>query len=358
MMMRAMGIGFRPLGLRALTRASSTASGIKSVGLVGLGATRASSTASGIKSVGLVGLGAMGLPMAENLMAAGFDLTCFDVDKSAVEHVASKGAKGASTAAEAAAGMDAVITMVPNDAVLREVTCHPEHGILRTMGAGAIHVSCSTVHPDTSRELAALHVAGKSAYVGAPIFARADGVAQRLASFVVGGDPAAVTSAMPLLEANSNGVFTFGTDPGAGNVVKLCGNYLIAATIQSCSEALSLAEKNGLDRADVMSMLNTTIFDCLIYRGYGDRVAQRSHVPGDPLVGPGFQLELGLKDVTLALDVAHKVKAPMPIASVLHDRFLAAAAKGRGKLDWSAVALNISEDSGVDVSAAASRSSK
>ena len=62
--------------------------------------------------------------------------------------------------------------------------------------------------------------------------------------------------------------------------------------------------------------------------------------------------------MTLALDVAHKVKAPMPIASMLHDRFLAAAAKGRGKLDWSAVALNISEDSGVDVSAAASRSSK
>ena len=100
-------------------------------------------------------------------------------------------------------------------------------------------------------------------------------------------------------------------------------------------------------------MLNSTIFDCLIYKGYGDRVARRSHVPGDPLVGPGFQLELGLKDVTLALDAAHKVQAPMPIASLLHDRFLAAAAKGRGQLDWSAVALSTSEDAGVDVSASA-----
>lgn len=72
-------------------------------------------------------------------------------------------------------------------------------------------------------------------------------------------------------------------------------------------------------------------------QGYGDRVAQRSHSPGAPLVGPGFQLDLGLKDITLALDVAHHVKAPMPFGSVLHDRFVAASAKGRGKMDWSAI---------------------
>lgn len=116
-------------------------------------------------------------------------------------------------------------------------------------------------------------------------------------------------------------------------------------------------------RQDVMSMLNSTIFDCLIfkvcscvqlkaqrylnyvcgrrYQGYGDRVAQRSHVPGEQLVGPGFQLDLGLKDITLALDVAHKVQAPMPFASVLRDRFLAATAKGRGTMDWSAIGAGL-----------------
>ena len=128
------------------------------------------------------------------------------------------------------------------------------------------------------------------------------------------------------------------------------GNFLIASTIESCAEALSLAEKSGLDRADVMTMLNSTIFDCLIYKGYGDRIARRSHVPGEPLVGPGFQLELGLKDVTLALDVAHKVGAPMPFASTLHDRFLGSLAKGRGQMDWSAIGLAVSEEAGVDVS--------
>ena len=311
---------------------------------------RASTKATPVKNVALIGLGAMGLPMLDNFIAAGYKMRVYDVNASAMKEAAAKGADGAASPAEAAAGADAVVTMVPNDSVLRKVTCVPETGILHAMRPGSVHVSCSTVHPDTSRELARLHATAGSAFIGAPIFARADGVARRLASFCVGGEAGAIAMARPLLEANANGIFEFGDDPGAGNVVKICGNYMIASTIQTCAEALSLAEKSGLDRQAVMRMLNTTIFDCLIYRGYGDRVAQRSHVPGEPLVGPGFQLELGLKDVTLACDVARQVQAPMPFATLLHDRFLAAAARGRGKLDWSAVALSASEEAGVDVS--------
>ena len=177
-----------------------------------------------IKKVGFVGLGAMGLPMVENLMAAGYDLKVTDIDKSAVAAAVAKGASAVSSPAEAANGVDAVITMVPNDEVLREVTCNPDTGVLSTLSKGAHHLSWSTVHPDTSRELAKLHDAAGSSFVGAPIFARADGVAARLASFVVGGKDSAVEACLPLMEANSNGIFRFGEDPGAGNVVKLCGN--------------------------------------------------------------------------------------------------------------------------------------
>ena len=191
---------------------------------------RMSIKSASIKSVGFVGLGAMGLPMCENLMAAGYDLKVTDIDKIAVAAAVSKGANRVNTPAEAASGVDAVITMVPNDEVLREVTCNPSTGVLSTLSKGALHVSCSTVHPDTSRHIARLHDAAGSAYVGAPIFARADGVAARLASFVVGGSNAAVDACLPLLEANSNGIFRFGEDPGAGNVVKLCGNCASRAT--------------------------------------------------------------------------------------------------------------------------------
>ena len=306
--------------------------------------------------VGFIGLGAMGQPMVANLLRTrAYRLKVFDVNPAIVSNVVAAHPNEPITAgkspAEVSTEADIVISMVPNDKVLREVVCDATNGILATFPKGGVHLSCSTVHPDTSRELASLHADAGSTYVGAPIFARADGVAQRLASFVVGGADASVEKVMPIMEANSNGIFRFGEDPGAGNVVKLCGNYMIACAIESCSEALSLAEKSGLKREDVMTMLNTTIFDCLIYRGYGDRVAQRKHIPGESdLVGPGFQLELGLKDVTLALDVAHKTQAPMPFASALHDRFLGSLARGRGQMDWSAIGLSVSEDAGVDVS--------
>ena len=88
-------------------------------------------------------------------------------------------------------------------------------------------------------------------------------------------------------------------------------------------------------------MLSGTIFDCLIYRGYGQRIAQRDHRPG------GFSLDLGYKDMALVRDTAQRSKVPMPFASLLHDRFLASVnKKGRKGLDWSAVALAISEEAG------------
>lgn len=215
-----------------------------------------------------------------------------------------------------------------------------------------VHVSCSTIHPYSAREFAEALARDGKKYVGAPIFARADAMAKKLCSFCVGGEDDAVEAVMPLLVANSvNKIYRFGTDPGAGNVTKLCGNFLIATTIESCAEACSLAEKYGVDRVEVMDMLSSTLFDCLIYNGYGKRVAARSHIPGQEMVGPGFQLDLGLKDVDHANDLAKKVKSPMPFASVLHDRFVAAQAKGRGKMDWSAIGLSVSEDAGIDVSA-------
>jgi 3-hydroxyisobutyrate dehydrogenase-like beta-hydroxyacid dehydrogenase len=167
-------------------------------------ARRGLATAS-VQRVGLVGLGAMGAPMCDNLMAAGYAMTVYDVNTSAVDAAVAKGASRAATPAATAEGADAVITMVPNDTVLRDVVCSPDSGLLKTLRPGGVHISCSTVHPDTSRELAGLHEAAGSSYVGAPIFARADGVAQRLASFCVGGEAGAVAAAMPLLEANSNG---------------------------------------------------------------------------------------------------------------------------------------------------------
>lgn len=299
------------------------------------------------KKVAFIGLGPM-CSHAAALLTAGAALAVFDIrNMNAIESLVEKGARAATSPRDAAMGADAVFSLVPDDAVLKQVVCDASSGLLGAFTG--VHISCSTIHPETARELAALHADVGSAYIGAPMFVRANG-AEALAAFAVGGAESAVAAVLPLLEQGGQEVYRFGEDPGAGNIVKLSGNFMIASAIESCAEALSMCEKSGLDRSKVMSMLNTTVFDCLVYKGYGDRVAKGQHASRGPS-SSGFQLDLGLKDVSLALDVAHKVQAPMPFASILHDRFLGAAARGRGKMDWTAIALSTREEAGIDLAA-------
>lgn len=306
-------------------------------------ATRRSFSSSS-NPIGFVGLGKMGAGMARNLALCGHEVVLFDVDAAVTSLVAESipGARAAASPADVAAQTSTVVSMVPNDACLNSVV-KASDGLLSAGSQQLLHISCSTVSPFTSRELSELGGGGYT-HVSAPVFARPDGIEAKQAYFPIsGGTDADRVRATELLSSTSPKAFNFGDDPGAANVVKLCGNYMIAASIQSLAESLALAENNGLDRVEVMEMLTSTIFDCLIYKGYGQRVAMRDHKPG------GFALELGLKDVTLVLDTAHHSKVPMPLGSVLHDRWLASFAKGRGAVDWSAVGLSVSEDSGVDV---------
>lgn len=253
-------------------------------------------------NIGFIGLGAMGSPMAVNiakLVEGCQTLFVYDVNATAVSETMEKAkteapnvsVQSVSSPQEMGTTCDIIVTMVPNDKILQHVCFDENVGFLAkgtSSSKGLVHISCSTVHPETSRSLAKRHEELGAQYVGAPVFARADGVAQRQASIVVGGSSEACQIAQPILDAMSLKVFHFGEDPGAGNVVKLCGNYMIAAAIQSSAEALSLAEKSGLDRVAVMEMLTSTIFDCLIYKGYGMRTAHRQHIPNQPMVGPGF----------------------------------------------------------------------
>ena len=304
-----------------------------------------SSTARSL--VGIIGAGKMGTAMTKNFVQAGLSVLAFDPVPEACSAVEAAGAEVASSAVDVAARAPLVITMLPNDAVLESVT----KDILPAMPRDSVHVSCSTVSPHTARSLADEHAAAGVRYVGAPVFARPDGVANKSGVFMLSGDKEGISRAVPILETTCHHTESFGDDPGAANVVKLSGNFMIAAAIESIGESLSLAEKNGLDREKVMGLFSSTIFDCLIYKGYGNRVAGRKHF--QDVDHPGFALELGLKDVSLVLDTAARSDTPMPIGSLLKDRYVAAKNKGRGDLDWSAIGLSISEDAGVDVRDAA-----
>ena len=290
--------------------------------------------------VTFIGLGAMGTPMARNLMTSGFSVTVFNRSPAPADRLAIEGARVASSSAASVNPGGIVVTMLANDQALEDVVLG-ESGILGPLGAGGLHISMSTVSPETSRRLAAAHTERGSLFLAAPVFGRPEAAAARKLWICQSGSKAAKARAQEILTAVGQGIHDFGEDPGAANVVKLSGNFLILSAIEAMAEALALAEKNGIDRMAVANLLGETIFACPIYQNYGRMLATRSYGPA------GFKLSLGMKDVRLVRDVAEAATLPMPLSDLLHARLLGSLAKGRENLDWTAIELASSEDGGI-----------
>jgi 3-hydroxyisobutyrate dehydrogenase-like beta-hydroxyacid dehydrogenase len=291
-------------------------------------------------SVGFIGLGNMGEPIAGCLLRAGYAVRLFNRTASKAESLVKQGARLVGHARDVAEAGGIVLTMLSDDRVVEEI-CGEPGGFIEKLGPGGIHVSLSTISPAAARRLAEHHRKFQVAYVGAPVFGRPEAAAAKRLNVVVSGAPEAKQRIAPILAAIGQATFDFGDAPDAANVVKVCGNFMIASAIQTMAEAMTLAQKNGIDAAKMIDMLSQTIFACPIYQGYGKALAAQRFEP------IGFRMALGLKDVNLALETAAASTMPMPIASLLHDRLLANIARGRGDMDWLAVSLGIAEDAGL-----------
>jgi 3-hydroxyisobutyrate dehydrogenase-like beta-hydroxyacid dehydrogenase len=292
-------------------------------------------------AIGFVGLGAMGAPMARNLLAAGFAVTVFNRTRGRADELAQLGATVADTPAASVAPGGVVVSMLSNDAALEEVTLG-SNGLAGRLDAGGLHISMSTVSPATSRALAKAHADHGSQLLLAPVFGRPEAAAARKLWVCVSGADDAKARARPVLQALGQGIHDFGKEAGAANVVKLSGNFLILAAVEALAEALAFAEKNGVARDALAGFFGETILACPIYQNYGRILAQRKFEPA------GFKLELGMKDVRLVRGVAEDAQIPMPLADLLHARLLAALAKGRGHMDWTAIELSSAEDGGME----------
>ena len=289
---------------------------------------------------GFVGLGSMGLPMATNLIAAGVKLRVHNRTASKAAPLVANGATLAASAGEAATAGGIGMTMLADDAAVESIVVGSE-GVAARLGAGGIHVSMSTIAPTTSRHLASYHARHGSIYIAAPVFGRPDNAAARQLVVCTSGPAAAKERVRPLLDAVGRAIFDYGEEPGAANVAKLTGNFLIAAALESMAESFTMAERNGVDRVKVAEMLGKTLFACPVYQRYGEMVAAKRHTPA------GFALTLGLKDVELVLKTGGEARVPMPIAAVLRERLIAGIAHGRGEMDWSALALGALDDAGI-----------
>ena len=288
--------------------------------------------------VGFIGLGHMGAGMAANLLKAGHEVSVYNRTPGKADQLIAQGATAAASVADACRGA-AVITMLANDQAVEEVV-FGDGGVLASLPPGAIHVSSSTISVDLAERLTAAHAAHGSRLVSATVFGRPDVAAAGQLLVMAAGASDAVAEAAPLLEAIGRKTAVVSEIPMTANLVKLSGNFLLASVIESLGEAMALVAKGGLDRRRYLEILTSTLFDFPIYKTYGGMIAEGRFEP------PAFAAPLGQKDIRLALAAAEGLGVPMPLASLLRDRFLTLMAHGGETLDWAALGQLAAADAG------------
>ena len=289
--------------------------------------------------VGFVGLGRMGSGMARNLLKAGHTLTVFNRTQDKAGPLQALGARVAEQPSGVALS-DVVITMLADDRAVEDVM-FGEAGLLRTMSGHAIHISMSTISVDLSERLTSAHREAGQTFVAAPVFGRPDMASAAKLFIIAAGPNAAVGRCQPLFDTMAQRTFSAGERPAQANLIKLTGNFLIASAIESLGEAVALVRKSGVDPARYFEILTNSLFTAPVYKTYGDIIAAERYQPG------GFATRLGLKDIRLALAAAEAETVPMPVASLLRDRFLTLVARGDHDSDWSSLAKLAAQNAGL-----------
>jgi 3-hydroxyisobutyrate dehydrogenase-like beta-hydroxyacid dehydrogenase len=288
--------------------------------------------------VGFIGLGNMGSGIAANLLKAGHEVTVFNRTSSKAEPLVKQGARYAAQIADACQG-DAVMTMLSDDHAVESVV-FGDAGIASSLHKGAVHISISTISVALSQKLTAAHADRGQRFVAAPVFGRPEAAAAAKLFVAAAGADDAMNTCLPLFEAFAQRTFRFGTHPPDANLVKLSGNFLISSVIEALGEALALVGKAGLDQHQYVDFLTSTLFAAPVYKTYGALIADKKFTPA------GFAAPLGQKDNRLVLAAAEAQRVPMPLASLIYNRFLTLLAHGGESLDWSAISQLAAEDAG------------
>ena len=283
-------------------------------------------------------MGRMGAAMAANLVRAGHQVSVYNRSPEKAAPLVVLGASATTKLGDACRG-DVLITMLADDQAVESVVFGDE-GIIHSLATGAVHLSMSTISVALSDRLAAAHAKAGQRYVAAPVFGRPDAAAAAKLFIVAAGPADAVEVCRPLLEAMSQKHFVIGERPAIANLVKLSGNFLVASVIEALGEAMALVGKAGLDRHKYLEFLTSTLLPAPIFKTYGLLIAEDRFEPA------AFAAPLGYKDIRLALAAGESLRAPMPLASLLHDRFLTLLAQGGEALDWSAIGGLAAKDAG------------
>jgi 3-hydroxyisobutyrate dehydrogenase-like beta-hydroxyacid dehydrogenase len=290
-------------------------------------------------NIGFVGLGKMGRAIAARLLAAGHHVRVWNRSPEPVKELVAKGAEAAVAPADVVRA-DILLSMLANDAAVRSVFI--DQGVLNAAPAGLLHLNLATVSVAFAKELAAEHRTWNLGYLAAPVFGRPDAAAEGKLNVVVGGDPALMARAQPILGVIGQKTWPIGDRPEAANAVKVAGNFMIASAIETMGEAVALTRAHGIGASQFLDILTNTLFASPAYKVYGAMIAAEKYHPA------GFEAPLALKDIRLALAAAEAHSVPMPFASVLRDNLMELIATGGRELDWGALAQLAAHRAGLD----------
>jgi 3-hydroxyisobutyrate dehydrogenase-like beta-hydroxyacid dehydrogenase len=289
--------------------------------------------------IGFLGLGKMGAPMAQRLIAAGYELAVWNRTEGRTEPLAREGAVVAGTPAEAELGADAVITMLFDDYAHEEVLFGP-NGLMEALTPSTLHISCSTISVALSQRLTQEHARRGIPFVAAPVFGRPN-VAEAGKLWIAAAGPAQdVERARPILEPLSRGISIVGGEPWQAHALKLGGNFLISTMIQSLSEAFVFAESQGIEPKVFLEAVNSALFQSPFYAAYGNVMLH-------PPEHAGASIDLGAKDTRLLREAAAGRNTRLSLADNLAGIFEEAKQSGLSNEDWAVGQYRIAQKRGI-----------
>ncbi|WP_149562504.1 2-hydroxy-3-oxopropionate reductase [Streptomyces cacaoi] len=289
--------------------------------------------------IGFIGLGIMGLPMARNLLKAGYEVTAYDRDAARVDALVKDGGKAAGSVAEASAAGNVVITMVPASPQVEEVVL-AEGGVLDHLESGGLVVDMSSITPQTSVQVAEAARAKGLRALDAPVSGGEPGAVEGSLSIMVGGEQDDFDAAKPILEVLGKTIVLCGP-VGSGQTVKAANQLIVAVNIQAVSEAVVFLQKSGVDLPAALDVLNGGLAGSTVLTRKKESILAGNYQPG-------FKIDLHHKDMGIVTDAARTVGAAVPTGALVAQLVAALRQQGDGGLDHSALLRGVKRLSGED----------
>jgi 3-hydroxyisobutyrate dehydrogenase len=285
--------------------------------------------------VTFIGLGNMGLPMALNLVKAGFTVAGFDLVPANLNKLVAAGGIAANTPMSAASNSRVVITMLPAGKHVEQVYLG-ENGILANVKPGTLLIDCSTISPASARKVAAAAAESELSMIDAPVSGGTGGAQAGTLTFMVGGAAEALNAARPYLEKMGKAIFHAGGN-GSGQTVKVCNNMLLGILMAGTCEAIRLGMANGMDPKILSEIMAKSSGRNWVLEVYNPCPGVAEDAPAARGYAGGFGVNLMLKDLTLATENAASTGARVPLGELVKDLYDMHGKAGAGELDFSSI---------------------